>query len=79
MSFALDLNVLIYASDASSPCYEAASEFLERCAAGPELVHLAWPTLLGYLRISTHPSIFARPLRPKEAESNVEQLLSLPH
>jgi toxin-antitoxin system PIN domain toxin len=33
---------------------------------------------MAYLRIATHPSIFAEPLAPAEALDNVEALLSLP-
>ena len=44
----------------------------------PELFCLAWPTLLADLRIATHPSIFASPLSPGQAEANVESLLALP-
>jgi toxin-antitoxin system PIN domain toxin len=33
---------------------------------------------MAYLRISTHPSIFAAPLSPREAEANIESLLALP-
>jgi len=39
---------------------------------------LAWPTLMSYIRISTHPRIFAAPLAPDEALANVSALLSLP-
>jgi toxin-antitoxin system PIN domain toxin len=34
---------------------------------------------MGYLRMATHPSIFAQPLTPDEAASNVGSLLDLPH
>jgi hypothetical protein len=34
---------------------------------------------MSYLRIATHPRIFAAPLTPVEALGNVEALASLPH
>jgi predicted nucleic acid-binding protein len=34
---------------------------------------------MSYLRIATHPRIFAAPLSPAEALGNVSALLSLPH
>jgi uncharacterized protein len=52
--------------------------FLEDRVADPDLMCLAWPTLFSYLRISTQPRIFARPLSPTEAFSNIEALLNLP-
>jgi toxin-antitoxin system PIN domain toxin len=79
VSFAIDVNVLLYASDRSSPYSDKAVEFLAECAAGPEVVCLAWPTVMSYLRLATHPSIFARPLSPEEAMGNIETFLRLPH
>lgn len=34
---------------------------------------------MAYLRIATHPGIFAAPLRPEDAAANVSALLALPH
>jgi len=79
MSAAIDVNVLLFASDSASPLHERAAEFLEQCAAGPDVLYLAWSTVLSYLRISTHPAIFANPLQPEEAARNAEMLLRLPH
>jgi toxin-antitoxin system PIN domain toxin len=79
MSSTVDANVLIYASNASDPLHERAIDLVQRLAAGPELVYLFWPTLMGYLRIVTHPAILPRPLAPLEAMRNVEALLDRPH
>src|SRR5689334_23685622 len=79
MSYSLDVNLLLYASDRSSDRHEAARAFLDSCAEGPELLCLAWPTLMSYLRIATHPSIFAAPLSPGEAFENINALLAMPH
>jgi len=79
MSYSLDVNVFLYASDRSNERHHAAREFLEKCAAQPEVLCLAWPTLMAYVRIATHPSIFAAPLSPEDALSNVSTLLALPH
>lgn len=79
MSVTLDANVLLYASDASSPRHDRAREVVETVAAGPELAYLFWPAIMAYLRIATHPAIFDRPLPANEAIENVEALLSRPH
>lgn len=79
MSYAIDVNVLLYASDRSSDRHDPARRFVERCAEGPELLCLAWPTVMGYLRIATHPAIFAEPLSPAEALGNISALLAVPH
>jgi toxin-antitoxin system PIN domain toxin len=78
MSYSVDHNILLYASDQTSPRHTAALQFLEDRASDPELLCVAWPTLMGYLRIATHPRIFAQPLTPTEALGNVEALLRLP-
>jgi toxin-antitoxin system PIN domain toxin len=78
MSYSLDVNVLLYASDRSSERHTAAREFLESCAAQPDVLCLTWPTLMAYLRIATHPSVFAAPLTPDEAWDNVGALVALP-
>ena len=79
MSYSLDVNLLLYASDASSPFHEKASRFLADCMKRRDVLYLSWPTLMGYLRIATHPSIFDEPLTPSEAMANVETLLGLPN
>jgi toxin-antitoxin system PIN domain toxin len=78
MSYSLDVNVLLYASDKSSDRHDAAHRFLQSCAGNPEVLCLTWPTLMSYLRIATHPRVFAAPLTPHEAAANVTALLALP-
>ena len=79
MSYSLDVNVLLYASDQSSDRHLQARRFVETCAAGPEILCLTWPTLMSYLRIATHLRIFSAPLSPDEALGNVSALIGLPH
>ena len=78
MSYSVDVNLLLYASNRDSQWNEAASDFLGQCAVRLDLFCLAWPTLMAYLRIATHPRIFPAPLTPAEAEGNVESLLEMP-
>ncbi len=78
MSYAVDVNVFLYASDQTSPRHVAALRFLEARAADPDLFTVAWSTLMSYLRIATHPRIFAHPLSPAEALANIGALLNLP-
>ena len=78
MSYSTDVNILLYASDKDCRFHDKARAFLESSAAGSEVFCLGWPTIMAYLRISTHPSIFASPQSPQEAAENIERLLSLP-
>lgn len=79
MSVTFDASVLLYASDAESPFNARAVALIDEVARGPQIVYLFWPTVMAYLRIATHPGIFARPLPLVEARSNVDQLLELPN
>jgi len=79
MSYTIDANVLLYASDESNPLHGRARTVVQRLADGPEIAYLFWPTVMAYLRIATHPAVFGRPLTAVEAIGNVEQLLVRPH
>lgn len=79
MSVTVDANILVYASNTADPAFQPASTLVERLAAGPDLVYLFWPTIMGYLRIVTHPGILSRPLTFEEAAGNVSNLLWRPH
>jgi toxin-antitoxin system PIN domain toxin len=75
----VDANLLLYASDATSPRQPTARALLDELAAGPALVHVFWPVAMAYLRISTHPGVFASPLPPDVARTNLDGLLARPH
>jgi len=79
VSLTLDANVLLYASDRESTYRGRAIDELERHAAGPEPLYLFWPVVMAYVRISTHPSVFSRPLALSDAVANVERLLRRRH
>lgn len=79
MSVTVDANVLVYASNEADPSHAAARALVERLARGPELVYLFWPTIMGYLRLVTHPAILPRPLSAADATGNIARLLERPH
>lgn len=79
MSVAIDANVLLYASDETSPRQPGARALLEDLGAGPDLVYLFWPVAMAYLRIATHPGIFDRPLGPAVARANLRGLIERSH
>jgi hypothetical protein len=79
LSVTLDANVLVYASNEAELVHEPARRLVERLVAGPEIVYLFWPTIMGYLRIVTHPSLLPRPLSPPDAIANVGSLIVAPH
>ncbi|MBA2349567.1 MAG: PIN domain-containing protein [Solirubrobacterales bacterium] len=79
MSVTVDTNVLVYASNESDPAHAPARALVERLAAGPDLLYLFWPCLLGYVRLVTHPAILPRPLGAADALANVAALLDPAH
>lgn len=79
MSVTIDANLLLYASDATSPRRPTAAALLEGLAAGPGLVYVFWPVAMAYLRIATHPGVFEHPLAPDLARANLGGLLARPH
>ena len=79
MSIAVDVNTLLYSSDQSSPFHAHAVQYLRDRAAGSEVFCLAWPTVMSYLRMATHPGLFKQPLTPAEAIRNIDALVRLPH
>ena len=61
-----DVNVLLNAVNSGAPQHATAHAALRRAyAAGP--VALAWPALLGFLRLSTRSGILPRPLDIEQA------------
>jgi toxin-antitoxin system PIN domain toxin len=79
VSATLDANVLVYAVNEDDSAHEQARQLVERLAEGPDLLYLFWPTLLGYVRVATHPRILPQPMSPVAAVEHVSELVRLPH
>lgn len=78
MTVTLDVNVLLGAVNEADPHRADCLALVERLASGPGLWHLFWPVLSGFVRISTHPTIFQRRLSQRAAIDIVEGLLAAP-
>ena len=46
MSYSLDVNLLLYSSDTSSPFHDQARSFLQSCMSGRDILYLGWPTIM---------------------------------
>ncbi|MBE7519697.1 MAG: PIN domain-containing protein [Thermoflexaceae bacterium] len=79
MTYAIDANTLLFAADRASSMHAVARDLVRRVIEGPELVYVFWPVLMAYVRVSTSPAIFANPLTPEEAVTDVETLLGSPY
>ena len=74
----VDANLLLYAYDPRASQHEASRVWLEEILSGRELVRFSWLTLWAFLRISTNPRVFERPLSTVEAETLVSSWLAQP-
>jgi toxin-antitoxin system PIN domain toxin len=72
----IDANLLVYAHVKSLSQHHKAKAWLDRVINEPPPVGLAWPSLLGFVRLVTNPRIFERPESMDEAWSQVEKWLS---
>lgn len=72
-----DVNVLLHAANSAVPQHAAAHEALTQ-AYRDGAVALAWPALLGFLRLSTRPGILAQPLRVEAAMGVVQRWIDHP-
>lgn len=74
----VDLNLLIYASNADAPQHTRARRWWEIALSGDEQIGLAWPVVLGYLRLTTRAGILPRPLTARQALETVEVWVTHP-
>lgn len=74
-----DINLLLYAHDSRGTNFPIASVWWQGCLNGPEPVGLAWVVILGFIRISTNPRLYAAPQTPADACATVSEWLTLPH
>lgn len=74
----LDVNLLLYGLDQTSPRHERARPWLEQTLSGSQTVALPWSVLLAFVRLSTRAAVFTHPLSSQEALDLVDAWLALP-
>jgi toxin-antitoxin system PIN domain toxin len=74
-----DVNLLIHAHNSDSPVHGAARRWWENLLNGTQPVGLAWVAILGFIRISTHRQILARPLTVADACGRAREWLARPY
>lgn len=74
----LDLNILLYAMDESSPRHQPARAWLDETLSGPATVAFAWHVLVGFVRLATRSAVFAEPLSVDEAFDVIDGWLQQP-
>jgi toxin-antitoxin system PIN domain toxin len=74
----LDANLLLYAVHRGAEQHDAARDWLTAQLNGSRRVGIPWTSLGAFLRISTHPRAFPRPLSPATAWERVTDWLAAP-
>ena len=74
----IDANVLLYAANASAPAHPVAKRWLQDALNGPTQVGLPWQSLTAFLRLSTSPRSYPKPLTPSQAVAQVDAWLASP-
>jgi toxin-antitoxin system PIN domain toxin len=74
-----DVNVLVYAHREDAPQHPRYRTWLEAVVNGDESYGLAELVLSGFVRIATHPRVFARPSPLADALEFAEQLRDRPN
>ncbi|MCY4030234.1 MAG: type II toxin-antitoxin system VapC family toxin [Acidobacteria bacterium] len=72
----VDLNVLLYAVNADAPHHERIVAWWERALNGDETIGLAWTVVVGFLRVSTNPTVFPAPLTPEASMAQIDAWLA---
>lgn len=71
-----DLNLLLYAINRDAPQHDAARQWLEESLSGDETLAMSWTVVLGFLRLTTSPRVFQRPMHVDDAIAFVDEWLS---
>jgi hypothetical protein len=74
----VDANVLLYAYNSASEHHSSCRRWLDDALNGSEQIGFPWQSVLAFLRISTNPRAFARPLRADEASAIVDAWFARP-
>lgn len=74
----LDANLLLYAVNVDAPLHRKARSWLEKTISGGETVAFSWHVILAFIRLTTRPGLFQRPLSPEVAFDLVADWLNQP-
>jgi len=75
----LDTNLLLYAYDSNAKEHAKAQAWLQGVLSGSDPVGIPWPSLIGFLRILTHPAVTGGRFSMEQASAIVDEWLELPH
>jgi toxin-antitoxin system PIN domain toxin len=74
----VDANVLLYAVNSDAEHHRPSSSWLDDSLSGAATVGFSWIVLLAFLRLTTKPGLFPRPLAVADALDQVEAWTTAP-
>ncbi len=74
----VDANLLLYAKIKSFPQHIKAKKWLDEVLSSDTEIGFPWESIIAFVRISTNPRIFKRPISAQNAWKQVEQWLNCP-
>ncbi len=69
----VDVNLLLYAVNQDAPLHARAKSWLESVLSGAETIGVTWTVLQAFLRLTTRPGVFARPLPVETAFAVIDE------
>ena len=75
----VDANVLLYAVNRDSVHHGSAREWLDGELSSGGTVAFVWMSMLAFVRLATHPSVFPSPLSIEDAMATVRAWLEQPN
>jgi toxin-antitoxin system PIN domain toxin len=74
-----DINLLVYAVDTTSPLHAGTRRWWDDVLSSSETVGLCYPSVLGFVRLTTHRSVFESPLDIDAGLAMVQNWLAEPN
>jgi uncharacterized protein len=71
-----DTNLLVYAADTDSPHHVVSHQWLEDSLSSSRGLGLAWLSVIGFIRLTTHPKLSVTPRTVPQALSYVDDWLT---
>jgi toxin-antitoxin system PIN domain toxin len=73
-----DVNLLVYAHNRAAAGHDRARAWWEELIDREQTIGLSWAVMLGFVRLTTHPSVLVAPLAPLDALARVRAWLEQP-
>lgn len=74
-----DVNLLVHAYDVDARNHQGARRWWEAALNQTEPIGLSWVVMLGFVRLTTHGHVLARPAAVADACARVREWLARPH